>query len=280
MIRGLAYAAVGLLMGLSGRTTLAQEPTAYRSPYRVEFATPLAELVGDLEIAGRGDPHRQASIPFEDWYSPATLRRWRAWGPAPRHYPAPSGFDGWSVERRRERVVAAALRFQGYAYQHHHIPDWDPPAGWPWLESCAGRNGRGVDCSNLTGFAFNLGCGLRINTDVAKQAEGRVAEGPGRHVTPLHVVELPAAYDDRVKALRTGDLLFIRSRAGAISHVVLWVGPIGRSPDGVPLVLDSHGADTRDSAGQLIPCGVHLRPFRKDSWYNGSASHALRAFPD
>ena len=97
---------------------------------------------------------------------------------------------------------------------------------------------------------------------------------------PLHRVELPSAYEERVKALRTGDLLFIRNRAGEVSHVVLWVGPIGKSPDGVPLVLDSHGADTKDSNGTLIPCGVHLRPFRKNSWYNGSASHALRVFPD
>ena len=280
MIRGWARVAVGLMLGMTGRPIAGQGPAAYRSPYRVEFATPPAELVGDLAGSGRGDPRRQASIPFEDWYSPRTQQRWGGWGPGPRHYPAPSGFDGWTVERKRERVVATALRFEGYAYQHHHIPDWDPPAGWPWIESCAGGNGKGVDCSNLTGFAYNLGCGLRITTDVAKQAEERVAEGPGDRVTRLQVVELPEGYEERVRALRTGDLLFIRGRAGSIGHVVLWVGPIGKSPDGAPLVLDSHGADTRDSSGHLIPCGVHLRPYRANSWYHKSASHALRAFPD
>ena len=280
MIRSGCMLVVGLVLGMMGRPSQAQERPVYHSPYRVEFTVPAADLVGDLDHSERGDPRRQASIPFDAWYSPRTRERWRSWGPGPRQYPAPRGFDGWSTERKRERVIATALRFQGYAYQHHHIPDWDPPAGWPWLESCAGANGKGVDCSNLTGFVYNLGCGMRINTDVHKQAEERVAEGPGDRVTRLQTVELPASYDERIKALRTGDLLFIRSRAGTISHVVLWVGAIGRSPDGTPLVLDSHGADTRDSAGQMIPCGVHLRPFRASSWYHQSASHALRAFPD
>jgi hypothetical protein len=48
----------------------------------------------------------------------------------------------------------------------------------------------------------------------------------------------------------------------------------------VPLIIDSHGEDVRDSQGQFIPCGVQLRPFRENSWYNRSASHALRVFSD
>jgi hypothetical protein len=176
--------------------------------------------------------------------------------------------------------VAVALRFQGYAYQHHHIPDWSPPPGWPWMETCAGANGTGVDCSNLTGFVYNLGFGLRLSTDVHVQADERVARGPEGLRTPLQAVELPSSYEDRKKALRTGDLVFIRSRAGRISHVVIWVGPIGRAPDGNPLVIDSHGDNVRDCDGQPIPCGVQLRPFRENSWYNRSASHALRVFAD
>jgi hypothetical protein len=135
-----------------------------------------------------------------------------------------------------------------------------------------------VDCSNLTGFIYNLGFGLRFSTDIRKQAEAQTARGPGGRITRFEVVELPSSYEERLKALRTGDLVFIRNRGGEISHVVLWVGPIGRSPDGVPLVIESHGADVRDSEGRLIPCGVQLRPFREKSWYNRSASHALRVF--
>lgn len=258
----------------AGSPSYSEEPP-YRSPYRVEFSYPLAELVGDLE-GGRGDQRLEAGIPFQEWYSRRTLERWRSWGPPAADYPPVRGIEHWPVERKRERLVAVAMRYQGYPYQHHHIPDWNPPPDWPWSETCAAGNGKGVDCSNLTGFVYNLAFGVRLSTDVHVQAEERTARGPGAGRTRLHAVELPSTYEERIKTLRTGDLLFLRSRGGKISHVVIWVGPLGRSRDGVPLLLDSHGADTRDSDGRTIPCGVHLRPFRKSSWYNLSASHALR----
>lgn len=287
-IRVLAVSCCVLMSGLAGLSVASgQEATAtveervYRSPYRVEFTRSERELIGDLERTERGDHRIEAEVPFHQWYAPRTLERWRAWGPPARTYPAVPGLEEWSVERKRERVVAVALRYQGYAYQHHHIPDWSPPAEWPWMSTCAGRNGKGVDCSNLTGFVYNLGFGIRFSTDVTVQSEERTARGPGaERFTRLHRVELPASYEERVESLRTGDLLFIRNRGGKISHVVIWVGPIGRSPDGVPLVIDSHGEDVRDSEGRLIPCGVQLRPYRKNSWYHHSASHALRIFQD
>lgn len=258
---------------------VSQDRSTYRSPYSVQFRLSRDELVGDLERTERGDPRIEADIPFSAWYAKRTLERAHAWGPHPRTYPPVPGLERWSTERKRERVIAVALRYQGYGYQHHHIPDWDPPPGWPWKSTCAGRNGPGVDCSNLTGFVYNLGFGLRFSTDVTIQAEARHGRAEGQTI-PLQRVELPASYEARREALRTGDLVFIRNRSGHISHVVLWVGPIGRSPDGVPLIIDSHGEDVRDSQGRLIPCGVQLRPFRENSWYNRSASHALRVFPD
>src|SRR5262249_8434234 len=151
----------------------------------------------------------------------------------------------------------------------------------PWTPTCAGRNGKGVDCSNFTGFVYNLGFGLRMSTQIHRQSEEHAAEGPGPgRTTPLRRIELPPAYEERIKVLRTADLVFIRSRQGSISHVVLWVGPIGRGPDDTPLIIDSHGEGVRDSAGQAIPCGIQLRPFRENSWYNHSASHALRIFDE
>jgi len=262
-----------------GRSAPAQE-RAYRSPYRVEFTVPTTELAGDLERTERGDYRLEGEVAFPQWYTPRTQERWGAWGPRARDYPPPPGVELWPAETKRERVVAVALRFRGYSYQHHHIPDWNPPPGWAWKETCAGANGRGVDCSNLTGFVYNLGFGLRLSTDVHIQAEERTARGPGERRTRLQAVELPSSYEDRLAALRTGDLVYIRNRGSKISHVVIWVGPIGQAPDGGPLVIDSHGEDVRDSTGQPIPCGVQLRPFRENSWYNRSASHALRVFPD
>lgn len=278
MTRRLVMVCALVVLGGSARVQ-AQSLEGYRSPYGVEFSFPAAELIGDLERTERGDPRLEAEIPFHQWYTPQTLRRWHSWGPPARDYPDP-GIGHWSAERRRERVIAVALRFRGYAYQHHHIPDWHPPADWPWSRTCAGRDGKGVDCSNLTGFVYNQGFGLRLSTDVHIQAAEPAARGHQGRLVPLQRVELPSGYEERIRALRTGDLLYIRNHGGKISHVVLWVGPIGRAPDGTPLILDSHGEDVRDSAGQPIPCGVQLRPFRENSWYNHSASHALRVIPD
>ena len=50
-------------------------------------------------------------------------------------------------------------------------------------------------------------------------------------------IELPTQYEDFDKTLLTGDLLFIKSNKGVVSHVVLWVGKIGNSRDGVPLII-------------------------------------------
>ena len=254
----------------------------YRSPYRVEFREPLVNLTGDLDRTERGNPHLETDIPHAEWYARRMLAGSAHWGPSARHYPELAAAEHWSVERKRERVIAVALRFRGYAYQHHHIPDWDPPASWPWTPTCAGSNGRGVDCSNFTGFVYNLAFGYRLNTDVGLQAEEAAAPGPGPHrTTRLQRVELPSSFEERRQVLRTGDLLFIRgSPTGQVSHVVLWVGPIGRSPDGTPLILDSTGGSIHDATGQAIPCGIHLRPYQANSWYHASASHALRVFPD
>lgn len=258
----------------------APQAAAYRSPYAVEFTLPREELVGDLDKTERGDFRVEAEVPFTQWYGHRTLERWHSWGPSPRTYPPVPGLERWPVERKRERVVAVAMRYLGYGYQHHHIPDWEPPPQWPWKPTCVGSNGKGVDCSNFSGFVYNLGFGMRLNTEVEHQSEERYAKGPGAGQTPLHRIALPESYEERIKILRTGDLLYIRNRGGQISHVVLWIGSIGRSPDGVPLIMDSHGDGVRDSEGATIPCGIQLRPFRKDSWYNHSAAHALRVFRD
>lgn len=257
-----------------GRTFTAE------SGYGVEFRHPAEELIGDLLTTERGDPRMQASVPHREWFSEKIRREYGAWGPVPRHYPIATAAEGRSAEWRRERAIAVALRFVGYGYQHHHIPDWDPPAGWPWKETCAGRNGKGFDCSNFTGFVYNQGFGVRMNTAVGRQAERLEVEvGPEGRPHRLARVDLPAAYEERLRALEAGDLLFIRGKPeGEVTHVVLWVGPIGRSASGLPLILDSHGSDVKDDDGRPIPCGVQLRPFRERSWYNRCASHAHRVF--
>jgi cell wall-associated NlpC family hydrolase len=255
------------------------ERTRYVSPYGLEFTYAPVELIGDLLHGERGDPRRQSSTPQEHWYSEKVRRHYGAWGPGQRRYVSLPSLQERPLPWKCERVIAAAARFVGYEYQHHHVPDWNPPKSWPWKKCCAGHNGRGVDCSNFTTFVYNQGFGIYMNSDVVHQSEVATAlEGRHEHVA-VRRIELPGDFDARQEALQTGDLLYIRGREdGPITHVILWVGTIGRSPSGVPLVLDSHGGDVRDDEDRAIPCGIHLRPFRSDSWYNRCLSHAHRIF--
>lgn len=258
----------------------AAEP-AYRSPYQVKFSFSDQELIGDLLQGTRADPKDQGSVPYREWYSESTRRRFGTWGPSSKPYPAPAGLAQRSIEWQRERVIATAMRFVGYSYQHHHIPDWEPPADWPRNAKFSGKVGKGLDCSNFTAFAYNLGLGFKFTGGVEEQSVLTSAAGPGpNRTTPLQRIEVPADYADFERVLRTGDLLFVKNRAGEVSHVVLWVGKIGQSPDGLPLILDSTGEGTVDSEGNKIPDGIQLRPFKKGFWYAAKASHILRVIPD
>jgi hypothetical protein len=160
-----ASIALGTFIAVALPQAFAETPkskeSTYQSPYSVKFTLPLSELTGDFKTGVRGDPHDEATVPFSEWYSAKIRETKGAWGPAARHYPAPEGLDSRSLEWKRERVIAAALQFKGYGYQHHHIPDWDPPANWPWKETRSGHNGKGVDCSNFTAFAYNYGLGVK-----------------------------------------------------------------------------------------------------------------------
>jgi cell wall-associated NlpC family hydrolase len=277
----IAQVTVALLAGaiavLPIRAAPQDRPEAYASPYTVKFSHPLAELLGDIEHGERGRAEDESSVPFSEWSSPHIRKHYGSWGPPARHYPASSSAATRPVERQRERVIAVALRFLGYGYQHHHIPDWNPPNGWPWKETSVGHNGKGLDCSNFTAFVYNLALGLKPSGNVKDQSAQLEISGPGTdRVSRAVRIELPSSYADRVKLLRTGDLLFIRNTKGEISHVVLWVGEIGRSPDNSPLLIDSHGEGVHDCRGKAIPCGIYLRPFLEKSWYCRSASHAIR----
>ncbi|MGD9720486.1 MAG: NlpC/P60 family protein [Pirellulales bacterium] len=278
-----------IALGSVSTCALGWNPAGSRANYRLRagddyglrFTYPLEDLIGDLETGERGDPRREAAVEHRHWYSHDVRRRYGAWGPGARTYAPLKGLEARATEWRRERVIAAAARFIGYAYQHHHIPDWDPPADWPWKETCAGRNSKGFDCSNFTSFVYNQGFGIHMGSGIVRQSEAQRAmrnDGPGH---TIHRVELPVEYDARLQVLRTGDLLYIRGREdGPITHVVLWVGTVGRAASGVPLVLDSHGSGVLDDDGRHIPCGVQLRPFRPHSWYARCASHAHRLFRD
>jgi cell wall-associated NlpC family hydrolase len=164
-------------------------------------------------------------------------------------------------------VIAAALRFQGYTYQHYHIPDWEPAGG-----------AKGVDCSNFTAFVYNQALGLKPSGGIKEQAEMTEVEGPGpNRKTKALRIDKPSDHSEYERLLKTGDLLFIRGKVGGdITHVVLWVGSIGQSQNHVPLIIDSTGEGRKDETGATIPDGVQLRSFGKGSWYSRCAAHAIR----
>ncbi len=272
-------AAPGALAASLARAAQPRADVRAHSDFRLEYSFDRDDLVGDLLHGERGDPHRESHTPHHEWYSHHIRRHYGAWGPAARRYAPLEGLHQRNVQWLRERVIATAARFIGYDYQHHHIPDWNPPAHWPWKHCCAGHNGKGVDCSNFTSFVYNQGFGIHMSSGIGQQSRQHTAFERDGYGVPLHTIELPKSYRERVNVLRTGDLLFIRHRTDMqVSHVVLWVGPIGQATGGEPLILDSHGGDVVDDHGQAIPCGIHLRPFREGSWYNRCASHAHRIF--
>ncbi len=253
------------------------ESGGYRSPYSVEFSVPIDELHAVDSVPPRDDPYKESETPHHLWYSREVRRRDGAWGPEPRHYPPIEHLQDRSPSWQRQRVLAVAVSFIGLPYQHHHIPDWNPGPDWPWKPVAYGRNSKGVDCSDFSSWCYNYGLGIKLNTSVVKQAlhdDVRGAGGDG--MIQLRVIQNDNGYDTLIKQLKTGDLLYIRNNGGKLAHVIMWVGAHGRSPDGVPLIIDCTGLGHHDSNGNDIPIGVNLRPFTPDSWYYKSFSHAHR----
>lgn len=132
-----------------------------------------------------------------------------------------------------------------------------------------------------SGWNYNWAFGIHLNTDIHMQAERTIA-GSAHGELRAHVILRPQGkpgewYDGLVHELRPGDLLYIaNNKQTHVTHVIMWVGDLAKSPDGVPLVIDSTGGRIKDSSGHAIPCGIHLRPFRKGSWYHSSVDHAHR----
>lgn len=274
-VRG--FAAFVAFSLLASSLAIAQEPAAYRSPYKVELPFSVEELIPDLIKGERGSPTHESEIPFAEWNRPGH-KKFGSWGPSPRHYPFPTIANGKSEEWKRARIIATAMRFIGYHYRHHHIPDWDPPQGFHTpADGEPSHAGKGVDCSNFTSFVYNQGLGIHLNSDINKQSRITQAQinGTSRSIN-IQTLPQQGSYEEWLKQLKPGDLIYVRSNQGKISHVIMWVGDWGKSPDGTPLIMDSHGAKVKDSNGVMIPDGIHLRPYRPDSWYAKSSDHAHR----
>ncbi|MDD2768851.1 MAG: NlpC/P60 family protein [Methylococcus sp.] len=260
----------------AGTEDAVSSSAGYVSPYRTAFRLPQQKVEAGFEQSPWGDDQEQAVIPADEWYSRQTRRRWGSWGPSPRRYPEAPGWSAQSLRWLQERVLRVALHHRGLPYQHHHIPAWDPPAGWPWKPVKSGHGGPGLDCSNFTGFVYNYALGIKMSTSIREQATMTEISAPGESgVLPVRRID-KQDYDTTVKQLQPADLLYIRNKSGDLAHVIMWLGDVGVSPDGTPLVIDSTGSGHKDSNGNVIPDGVQIRPFTRNSWYWNDFDHAHR----
>jgi cell wall-associated NlpC family hydrolase len=258
-----------------GRLSVAQE-APYRSPYSLKFRHPVADLEAGLNRPPWNDPDLESELPARHWYDRRYERALGAWGPRARHYPPAPGLDERPASWMQDRVIRVASRWIGYPYQHHHIPDWDPPANWPWHKVAYGRNSRGIDCSNFSSFCYNFALGVKLDTGIRTQARRRQVRGPGgRGILTIQTIE-PAPYETLIDNLQPADLLYVRNDKGRIAHVILWLGVLGVSSDRVPLILDATGGNHEDANGAMIPIGIHIRPFSASSWYARDFAHAHR----
>jgi hypothetical protein len=280
--RSLMALMAGIACGFTGPEAEAQmsspntsvhkpETEAYQSPYALAFSCPQSDLAAGFDQTPWNDPQSEAMEPFAAWDATHARSPGAAWGPPARHYPVPR-LPRQDEAYRRERVIFVAALHIGLAYQHHHLPSWAPPPGWPWLRVAAGVNGPGLDCSNFSAFVFNYALGLRLPTAIGMQAVQLSLEGPGgtgcQPVSRVH----RARYGALLAALQPADLLYFRDRRGRIRHAGFWIGTLA----GTPLILDSTDTRHRDGRGQMVPTGVHLRPFDEGGWYWRHFSHAHR----
>lgn len=257
-------------------TAQAQQVARYQSPYRLRLTNSEKSLEVGFDLPPWNNPHEESAIPPAEWYSRELRRKYGAWGPPARHYPAHPEVRNQNGRWLAERVILSASRWISYPYQHHHVPDWNPPREWPWHRVAYGRNSKGIDCSNFSSFYYNYALGIKLDTGIRQQAERTTMRGPGgRGVLEIERI-LRSNYDTLIKTLQPADLLYIRNNSGRVAHVILWLGDLCDSPDGTPLILDSTGSGHVDSSGQEIPIGVHIRPFGPQSWYAKDFSHAHR----
>lgn len=190
----------------------------------------------------------QAEVPRSEWYTPRMLKS--LWGPMPARYPGieetiaslPPGTN--HLHWKRDRVVAVAKHYIGIPYRHHHIPAWSPS-----LPEQPLYDGPGLDCSNFTAWVYNIGFGVLLNSDVAKQAAMEPRPGFSRHPGMRNIgAEGP---------FQPGDILYIANpQKTEIVHAVIYID-------------NEHIIDSTD--GQ-----VAIRHFT--GWYRNRLSHAIRVF--
>ena len=92
----------------------------------------------------------ETDIPKEHWQDCCG-----SWGPRPAIYPVFSKTPECSTsEWLHDRAILVAMNFVGLPYLHRHIPAMG-----------------GLDCSNFTAWVYNFGFGIKIDSNIQRQAD-------------------------------------------------------------------------------------------------------------
>ena len=233
------------------KTVTAIAPPGVQSgPIKVRTAQATYLSDGKFVVVDGADPridfaHRdtlpQSTVAPKDWCKSADANG--GWGPPRAVYPAAPAAPSDVDERRwrQARMIAAALKYQGLPYNHHHIPAFDGTAcSHPWAP-------RGLDCSNFTSWSLDYAFGLQVTSAIQAQAADDAA-GP---VVPGD------------EPLQPGDLLFVRGSPsdGPITHVAIYLDAAHRIDETISGELD----------------GVYIRSWGRVGWWPfNSFSHARR----
>jgi hypothetical protein len=264
----------------------------YQSPFSIDLSSAPASV-------------QQGLLPTAPFVDPGAY----AWGPKDPKNPPPTIPQGQQADTWLEqRLLTAYNQAIGVAYQHHHNPYWVPRQTSTWNAVNIGYQSQGIDCTNLTAWAYNDALGIHLDSDTPKQASISATH----HAHDL--IDIPAAiqpyvqiqtlpgptgtspqdYANFVSSLQPGDILFINPsmKVGAASdpkkctHAITWLGSYGVDQNGVDpnLIVDSTGDQPLhvDSNDHAIPGGVHVRPFAApnaedlNQWYYLHVDHVLR----
>ena len=284
----------GDLPGLKGATAypaIAYPESTYQSPFSINLSGAPSSIYAGL-------------LPT----TPVINRSAKGWGPSNPATSPPTVTTGEGAEWLEARLLAVYKQAIGVAYQHHHDPFWLPTQGSKWNAVNIGYQSQGVDCTNLTAYAYWDAFGVFLNGDTPSQASISPTNNSSNLITipqsmapylSIQVHPGPAGaslsdYESFVSQLRPGDILYINpsktpgeaSDPSACTHAITWLGHFGVDANGMypNLIVDSTGNQPAhvDSSNHEIPGGVHVRPFAAPNaqglnmWYFEHVDHVLR----
>lgn len=225
------------------------------------------------------------------------------YGPTPPMFRVRQSDLGLSAVDQAKRLVAAAELLVGLPYQHHHSPSFSPSPTDTWGPNIDLVQTPGVDCSDFTGFIYNYALGIELDTGTNNQSlqtltTQRYRDDQGKdgfRNLPISINAKPTgatdllAYQTLVSQLKPGDLIFISGTGPgsppneSAGHVVMWLGNLVSSSDGMPLIVDCTGSSHIDQNNINTPGGIHIRPFAQqgvNSWYWTNMVRWSRVIPN